>query len=86
MRLELNDNPFTEEAAPQLGAMLRQQPHLKRLNLSDTSMCDEGVSTLAEALSESTLPGLACHHASREDCQLPEALLYPRRLQHQRLN
>ena len=52
VRLELNDNPFTEEAAPQLAAMLRQQPHLLRLNLSDTSMCDEGISTLAEALSE----------------------------------
>ena len=56
IRLELNDNPLTEEAAPPLGAMLRQQPHLLRLNLSDTSMCDEGISTLAEALSEGAQP------------------------------
>ena len=62
MSLELHDNPFTEEAAPQLGSMLRHHPHLLRLNLSDTSQGDQGIATLAEALSEGAGP--ACRACS----------------------
>lgn len=50
MRLDVSDNPMTEEAAPALGDMLRRHPGLQALNLSDTALGDVGVSAVVEAL------------------------------------
>ena len=47
-RLDLSDNPMTEEVAPALAEALRQQSGLVRLNLNDTSLQDEGISAIAE--------------------------------------
>ena len=54
-RLDLSDNPMTEEVAPKLAEMLRGQSGLIRLNLTDTSLQDEGISIIAEVLSP-TIP------------------------------
>lgn len=51
-RLDLSDNPMTGEVAESLAAMLKGQPHLRALNLNDTSLEDEGVSTIAQALTD----------------------------------
>lgn len=47
-KLDLSDNPMTEEVAPALAEALRQQSGLVRLNLNDTSLQDEGISAIAE--------------------------------------
>lgn len=52
-RLDLSDNPMTGDVAEALAAMLQQQPHLRALNLNDTSLEDAGISTIAQALSSS---------------------------------
>ena len=49
-RLDLSDNPMTEEVAPALAEALRKQARLVRLNLNDTSLQDEGVQAIAEVL------------------------------------
>jgi Ran GTPase-activating protein (RanGAP) involved in mRNA processing and transport len=50
VRLDLSDNPLTEEVAPALAACLAAQPRLAHLNLNDTSLTDEGVSVVCSAL------------------------------------
>lgn len=52
-RLDLSDNPMTGDVAKALAAMLQHQPHLRALNLNDTSLEDAGVSTIAQALANS---------------------------------
>lgn len=49
-RLDLSDNPMTAEVAPALAAVLLRHPDLVALNLNDTSLTDEGVSAVAQAL------------------------------------
>ena len=49
-RLDLSDNPMTEEVAPALAEALRQQSALLQVNLNDTSLQDEGISAIAEVL------------------------------------
>lgn len=49
-RLDLSDNPMTSEVAESLADMLKGQPQLRILNLNDTSLEDDGVSTIAAAL------------------------------------
>lgn len=46
---------MTGDVAEALAAMLQQQPHLRALNLNDTSLEDAGVSTIAQALATSGL-------------------------------
>ncbi|WIA30005.1 hypothetical protein OEZ86_000102 [Tetradesmus obliquus] len=53
VRLDLSDNPLTEEVAPALAACLAAQPQLQHLNLNDTSLTDEGVTTVCRALAGS---------------------------------
>jgi hypothetical protein len=50
VRLDLSDNPMTEEVAPALAAALAQQPALTALNLNDTSLTDGGVAAVCKAL------------------------------------
>ena len=52
-RLDLSDNPMTGDVADSLAAMLQHQPHLRALNLNDTSLEDAGVTTIAQALANS---------------------------------
>ena len=52
MRLDISDNPMTSEIAEDLAAALRQHAGLRCLNLNDTSLGDEGVATVAEAVAE----------------------------------
>ena len=49
-RLDLSDNPMTEEVAPALAEALRKQNKLVRLNLNDASLKDEGIQAIAEVL------------------------------------
>ena len=49
-RLDLSDNPMTEEVAPALAEALRKQGRLARLNLNDTSLQDKGIQAIAEVL------------------------------------
>ena len=49
-RLDVSDNPMTSEVAESLAQMLHSQVHLQILNLNDTGLEDEGVSTIADAL------------------------------------
>ena len=44
---------MTGDVAEALAAMLLQQPHLRALNLNDTSLEDAGISTIAQALATS---------------------------------
>ncbi|GAX80862.1 hypothetical protein CEUSTIGMA_g8297.t1 [Chlamydomonas eustigma] len=62
VRLDLSDNPMTAEVAPAVAECVRRQPHLKYLNLNDTSLTDQGVKLVCTALSQ---PGA---------CQLLEEL------------
>lgn len=50
VRLDLSDNPMTTEVAAALATALATQPHLQFLNLNDTSLGDEGVAAIAQAL------------------------------------
>lgn len=50
IRLDLSDNPLTEEVAGELAACLAKQPHLRHVNLNDTSLQDEGVEAICKAL------------------------------------
>ncbi|KAF8069620.1 RANGAP1 [Scenedesmus sp. PABB004] len=50
VRLDLSDNPLTEEVAPALAACLSAAPALAHLNLNDTSLTDAGVATVCGAL------------------------------------
>lgn len=52
-RLDLSDNPMTGDVAQALAVMLQQQPHLRALNLNDTSLEDAGISIIAQALANS---------------------------------
>ena len=61
-RLDLSDNPITGDVAESLAEMLRGQPHLRALNLNDTSLQDAGVSTIAQALANSGMPLPASTH------------------------
>ena len=56
MRLDLSDNPLTEEVASELASCLAHQPALTHLNLNDTSLQDEGIQAVCKALAE---PGTA---------------------------
>lgn len=56
VRLDLSDNPLTEEVAGALADCLGRQPHLRHLNLNDTSLQDEGVEAVCKALAA---PGAA---------------------------
>ena len=47
---------MTGGVAESLAEMLRGQPHLRALNLNDTSLEDVGVSTIAQALANSGMP------------------------------
>ena len=53
VKLDLSDNPMTSEVAGELAGLIRSQPRLQVLNLNDTSLGDEGVAAVAEALSTS---------------------------------
>jgi Ran GTPase-activating protein (RanGAP) involved in mRNA processing and transport len=57
---------MTGDVAESLAEMLKGQPHLRALNLNDTSLEDAGVSTIAQALANSgmPLPILAYHLAT----------------------
>lgn len=48
--LDIHDNPMTSEIAEDLGSVLQKHLVLKRLNLNDTCLGDEGVETVAKAL------------------------------------
>jgi large subunit ribosomal protein L31/Ran GTPase-activating protein 1 len=50
VRLDLHDNPMTEEVAGGLAAVLRAHPGLKALNLNDTCLGDAGVAGVVAAL------------------------------------
>ena len=50
LRVDLSDNPMTGAAAPALAAMLRRHPGLLAVNLGDTSLGDDGVSMVLDAL------------------------------------
>uniref|UniRef100_A0A7S0R6D9 WPP domain-containing protein n=1 Tax=Chlamydomonas leiostraca TaxID=1034604 RepID=A0A7S0R6D9_9CHLO len=52
VRLDVSDNPMTEEVAPALAALIRAQPGLKALNLNDTSLTNDGAVVVALALAE----------------------------------
>ena len=54
MRLDVSDNPMTGEAAPALAAMLARHAGLVALNLSDTALGDDGVSSVVQALHASS--------------------------------
>ena len=47
---------MTGDVAESLAEMLKGQPHLRALNLNDTSLQDAGVSTIAQALANSGMP------------------------------
>lgn len=49
-RLDLSDNPLTSEVAESLAAAIKEQRGLKELILNDTSLGDDGIAVLAEAL------------------------------------
>ena len=53
-KLDLSDNPMTEEVAPALAEALCKQDKLVRLNLNDTSLKDEGIQAIAEVLCPTT--------------------------------
>ena len=65
LSLDLNDNPATEECIPEIITLLQNQHQLRRLNLSDTSLGDQGVQNLAAAL-VSTAPDLEVGRTVRE--------------------
>lgn len=48
--LDVHDNPMTSDIGESLAAVLQQHAGLKRLNLNDTCLGDDGVATVAEAL------------------------------------
>lgn len=50
VRLDLSDNPLTEEVAGELAACLARQPQLRHVNLNDTGLQDEGVEAICKAL------------------------------------
>jgi large subunit ribosomal protein L31/Ran GTPase-activating protein 1 len=50
VKLDLSDNPLTEEVADELAACLAKQPHLRHVNLNDTGLQDEGVEAVCKAL------------------------------------
>jgi large subunit ribosomal protein L31/Ran GTPase-activating protein 1 len=50
VRLDLSDNPLTEEVAGELAACLAKQPHLRHVNLNDTGLQDEGVEAICKSL------------------------------------
>lgn len=50
IKLDLSDNPLTEEVASELAACLAKQPNLRHVNLNDTGLQDEGVETVCKAL------------------------------------
>ena len=70
-RLDLSDNPMTEEVAPALAEALRRQSGLVRLNLNDTSLKDEGISAIAE------VPCLQSHGCAALLSVLNEHLMVP---------
>lgn len=55
VKLELMDNPLSSEVSGALAALVRGQPQLRILNLSDTGLGDDGVTELADALGEGEL-------------------------------
>eukprot|EP00210_Caulerpa_lentillifera_P006909 g6606.t1 len=52
LELDLNDNPGTIEIVPGLVKLLECQPKLRKLNLSDTGLEDEGIIILANTLAK----------------------------------
>jgi hypothetical protein len=64
VRLDLSDNPLTEEVAPALAGVLAAQPGLRALNLNDTSLTDAGIVQVCRALA-SAAPKLEVRRAVR---------------------
>jgi large subunit ribosomal protein L31/Ran GTPase-activating protein 1 len=58
VKLDLSDNPLTEEVAGELAACLEKQPQLRHLNLNDTGLLDEGVEAICKALAGAAAPEL----------------------------
>ena len=58
LSLDIHDNPMTSEIAEELGALLYRHPKLKRLNLNDTCLGDDGVEIVAGALANGAAPVL----------------------------
>lgn len=54
LELDLNDNPATKESVPGLLKLLESQTKLRRLNLSDTGLEDEGIIKLTTKLIKNT--------------------------------
>lgn len=48
MKLDLSDNPMTEEVGTALAEALRGQHSLQVLNLNDTALGDAGIESIAE--------------------------------------
>lgn len=63
-RLDLSDNPMTGDVAQALAEMLRQHPHLRVLNLNDTSLEDAGISIISQALADSGATAHTVTHAN----------------------
>jgi len=58
LSLDIHDNPMTSEIAEELGHLLHKHPKIKRLNLNDTCLGDDGVATVAAALANGAAPVL----------------------------
>lgn len=50
MKLDLSDNPMTEEVGTALAEALRVQHNLWVLNLNDTGLGDAGIESIAEVI------------------------------------
>lgn len=70
IRLDLSDNPLTSDVAESLAAAIKEQRGLKELILNDTSLCDEGIAVLAEAL-PSVAPSLEVLQLALNEVLLP---------------
>lgn len=55
-RLDLHDNPITEEAVPALSELLRSATALQALNLNDTGLGDAGAAEIIRVLAETQPP------------------------------
>lgn len=50
VRIDLHDNPLTDESADSLAKAIKSHPRLKALNLNDIAMEDPGIQIIAESL------------------------------------
>jgi Ran GTPase-activating protein (RanGAP) involved in mRNA processing and transport len=58
LSLDIHDNPMTSEIAEELASLLGKHSKLKKLNLNDTCLGDDGVETVASALANGAAPVL----------------------------